>query len=189
MKLVVGLGNPGKKYESTRHNIGFDVIRDLAQRHAAGPGRNKFDGLLQECSIQGQRTLLLMPLTYMNLSGRSVRQTVDFYKLQLDELMLVCDDFNLDLGALRIRSGGSAGGQKGLADTIQQLSSDDFPRLRVGIGPVPERWDAVDFVLGKFAGEQAELAKQQIRRAGDAVETWISCGIDQTMNQYNRSQS
>ena len=185
MKLVVGLGNPGKKYESTRHNIGFDVIRALAERHGAGPGKSKFDGLLQECPIQGERTLLLMPLTFMNLSGKSVRQVVDFYKLDLEELLLVCDDFNLDLGVLRLRAGGSAGGQKGLADTIQQLSSDEFPRLRVGIGPVPERWDAADFVLGKLTGDAGKLAKQQVLRAADAVETWISSGIDRAMNQYN----
>jgi len=177
MKLVVGLGNPGKKYESTRHNIGFDIIRSLAQCHGAGAGRSKFDGLLQECVIQGERTLLLMPLTFMNLSGRSVRQVVDFYKLELTDLLLVCDDFNLDLGTLRLRTGGSAGGQKGLADTIQQLASDEFPRLRVGIGPVPDRWDAADFVLGKLTGENAELAKQQIQRASDAVETWIRVAL------------
>ena len=177
MKLVVGLGNPGKKYESTRHNIGFDIIRSLAQCHGAGAGRSKFDGLLQECVIQGERTLLLMPLTFMNLSGRSVRQVVDFYKLELTDLLLVCDDFNLDLGTLRLRTGGSAGGQKGLADTIEQLASDEFPRLRVGIGPVPDRWDAADFVLGKLTGENAELAKQQIQRASDAVETWIRVAL------------
>jgi len=128
-----------------------------------------------------------MPLTFMNLSGRSVRQVVDFYKLELDELLLVCDDFNLDLGTLRMRAGGSAGGQKGLADTIEQLASDEFPRLRVGIGPVPERWNPADFVLGKLAGEAGELAKQQVQRASDAVETWIHSGIDQAMNQYNRN--
>ncbi len=131
--------------------------------------------------------MLLMPLTFMNLSGRSVRQVVDFYKLDLDELLLVCDDFNLDLGVLRIRPGGSAGGQKGLADTIQQLASDGFPRLRVGIGPVPDRWNAADFVLGKLTGEDGKLAKQQVQRASDAVEAWINSGIDQAMNQYNRS--
>ncbi len=189
MKLVVGLGNPGKKYDSTRHNIGFDVIRSLAERHQAGTGKSKFDGLLQECSILGEPTLLLMPLTFMNLSGRSVQQVVDFYKLGLDDLLLVCDDFNLDLGTLRMRSSGSAGGQKGLADTIQQLASDEFPRLRVGIGPVPDRWNAADFVLSKIAGEEREIAKQQVERASDAVETWIRSGIDQAMNQYNRSPS
>jgi len=107
--------------------------------------------------------------------------------LGLDELLLVCDDFNLDLGTLRIRPTGSAGGQKGLADTIEQLASNEFPRLRVGIGPVPDRWNAADFVLSKITGEERELAKQQVERASDAVETWIHSGIDQAMNQYNRS--
>ncbi len=188
MKLVAGLGNPGKKYESTRHNVGFDVIRGLAERHVASPGKNKFDGLLQECSIQGEPTLLLMPLTFMNLSGRCVRQAVDFYKLGLDDLLVVCDDFNLELGVLRMRPGGSAGGQKGLADTIQQMGSDQLSRLRVGVGPVPERWNSADFVLGKFASDEKELAKQQFLRAQSAVETWICEGISQAMNLYNGGQ-
>ncbi|MCA9230238.1 MAG: aminoacyl-tRNA hydrolase [Planctomycetales bacterium] len=188
MKLVVGLGNPGKKYESTRHNVGFEVIQSLAKRHGASAGKSKFEGLLQECQIRGERTLLLMPLTFMNLSGRSVRQALDFYKLGLDDLVLVCDDFNLSLGSLRFRPEGSAGGQKGLADTIQQLASDQFARLRFGIGPVPEKWDPVDFVLGRFSTDESVLVELQINRACDAVETWIADGIDQAMNRYNGDQ-
>jgi len=188
MKLVVGLGNPGKKYQATRHNVGFEVVRKLAERHAASPGRSKFDGQLQECLIGGERTLLLMPHTLMNLSGRSVKQAVDFFKLSWEDLLLVCDDFNLSLGTLRLRARGSDGGQKGLADTIRQLGTDQFSRLRLGIGPVPDRWEAADFVLGKFHAKEKEVVACQVLRACDAVETWIADGIDQAMNQFNSGQ-
>ena len=189
MNLVVGLGNPGRKYEATRHNIGFEVIRGLAARHDADQGVGKFDGLLRRCQIRGEQVLLLIPLTFMNLSGRCVRQAIDFYKLDIANLLLVCDDFNLPLGALRLKPAGSAGGQKGLADTIERLASDQFARLRIGIGPVPERWNPADFVLGKFAASEKELVEQQVSRACDAVEAWIGDGIDQAMNRYNGTAS
>ena len=188
MKLVVGLGNPGRKYEQTRHNIGFEVVRTLAARHGDPPARDKFEGLVQECSIAGEQTFLLMPQTYMNLSGRSVRQAADFYKLEADALLVVCDDFNLNLGVLRLRAGGSDGGQKGLADTIRQLGTDDFARLRLGIGPVPERWNAEDFVLGKFARGEQDLVDRQIKRSAEAAETWIAHGIQRAMNEYNGTE-
>ncbi len=188
MKLVVGLGNPGRKYQATRHNIGFEVIRKLAEQHGAGSPRSKFEGRLQECLIGGERTLLLMPQTYMNLSGRSVRQAVDFFKLSTGDLLLVCDDFNLPLGTLRLRARGTDGGQKGLADVIQQMGADRFSRLRFGVGPVPDRWEAADFVLGRFDSNEQQLADQQVQRACDAVKIWISEGIDQAMNQFNGGQ-
>jgi len=195
MKLIVGLGNPGGKYEGTRHNIGFEVVKCLAQRHLAqydekghdekGASRKKFDGELQECLIGSQRTLLLRPHTFMNLSGRSVRQAVDFYKLEIEEVLLICDDFHLDLGTLRLRSRGSDGGQKGLADTIRQLGTDQLARLRVGIGPVPDRWNAADFVLGKFAKAEQKMLESELIRICDAVDTWVSEGITMAMNRFN----
>ena len=185
MKLVVGLGNPGRKYEQTRHNIGFEILRSLAKRHGDPPSRAKFEGLLQECSIAGERTLLLMPQTYMNLSGRSVQMAVGFYQLSTDDLLLVCDDFHLDLGVLRLRAGGSDGGQKGLASTTEQLGTDSFARLRFGIGPVPERWESADFVLSKFSASERELVDRQILRSSEAVETWVAHGIQRAMNEYN----
>lgn len=189
MKLVVGLGNPGRKYEQTRHNIGFEILRSLAKRHGDPlsqlSARSKFEGLLGECLIAGERTLLLMPQTFMNLSGRSVQQAVAFYQLSTDDLLLVCDDFHLDLGVLRLRAGGSDGGQKGLGNTIQQLGTDRFARLRFGVGPVPERWEAADFVLGKFGSGERKLVDRQILRSSEAVETWIAHGIQRAMNEYN----
>ena len=188
MKLIVGLGNPGKKYEATRHNIGFDVLRQLALRHAAEPGRDKFDGELQECAFPSGKALLLKPLTFMNLSGRSVRQAVDFYKIELEDLLVVCDDFNLPLGTLRMRPDGSDGGQKGLADTIRQLASNEFARLRIGIGPVPQQWDAADFVLSRFGSSEAKLVEQELVRACEAIEIWAEEGVEQAMNRYNGSR-
>ncbi|NOZ40310.1 MAG: aminoacyl-tRNA hydrolase [Planctomycetes bacterium] len=185
MKLIVGLGNPGGKYEGTRHNIGFEVVEQSARRHGADAGRKKFDGELQECLIGSERTLLLRPHTFMNLSGRSVRQAVDFYKIETEDLLLVCDDFHLDLGVLRLRGRGSDGGQKGLADTIRQLGTDQFARLRVGIGPVPDRWNAADFVLGKFAKTEQKTLESEIIRICDAVDAWVSQGITAAMNGFN----
>ena len=185
MKLVVGLGNPGRKYEETRHNIGFEILSSLSERHGKPPARAKFEGLLQECLVAGERTLLLMPQTFMNLSGRSVQLAMRFYQISEDDLLLVCDDFHLDLGVLRLRPGGSDGGQKGLADTIRQLGTNDFARLRFGIGPVPERWESADFVLGKFRSSERKLADRLILRSTEAVETWIAHGIQRAMNEYN----
>lgn len=185
MKLVVGLGNPGKKYEQTRHNVGFELLAALAEQTAADSPRKKFEGELCAAAIGGEKTLLLAPHTYMNCSGRSVRQAVDFYKLATDDVLVVCDDFNLPLGELRMRARGSDGGQKGLADICRQLGGNEVARLRIGIGPVPERIDAADFVLSRFNRSEREEMDLQIRRAADAVETWIRQGVDAAMNQYN----
>ena len=185
MKLIVGLGNPRGTYAGTRHNIGFTVVEHLAQRHAADGVKKKFEGELQECLIGSDRTLLLRPHTFMNLSGRSVRQAADFYKIAIEDLLLVCDDFHLDLGVIRLRVRGSDGGQKGLADTIRQLGTDEFARLRVGIGPVPDRWDPVDFVLGKFSTTEKQALENEIIRICDAIDTWVRSGSTAAMNKYN----
>lgn len=199
VKLIVGLGNPGRKYEHTRHNVGFEVIRLLARRHAAGPTpgsgasggggwRGKFEGEILEIDLGGERMLLLMPHTFMNLSGRSVRQAINFFKLSLKDVLVICDDFNLALGVLRFRAGGSDGGQKGLADIIQNLASNQFSRLRLGIGLVPERWNSVDFVLGKFTSDQQDTLAEMLVRAADGVTLWAGDGIDKAMNHFNANQ-
>ncbi|MDZ4658223.1 MAG: aminoacyl-tRNA hydrolase [Bythopirellula sp.] len=183
--LIVGLGNPGKKYEETRHNIGFEVIQALAQRNATAPGRLKFEGQIQEGLVGTEKILLLMPHTFMNLSGRSVKQTLDFYKMTETDLLVVCDDFHLPLGSLRLRPSGSDGGQKGLADTVRQLGTDQFARLRMGIGPVPEQWDPADFVLGKFGTHERKAVDEQVTRAREAVLIWVEQGILAAMNKFN----
>lgn len=185
MKLIVGLGNPGKKYEDTRHNIGFEVIQALAGAYATAPGRLKFEGQIQEGLVGTEKILLLMPHTFMNLSGRSVKQTLDFYKITEADLLVVCDDFHLPLGTLRLRPSGSDGGQKGLADTVRQLGTDQFARLRMGIGPVPEQWDPADFVLGKFGTHERKAVDEQVARAREAVLIWVEQGILAAMNKFN----
>jgi PTH1 family peptidyl-tRNA hydrolase len=185
MKLVVGLGNPGRKYEGTRHNVGFEVVARLARECGATPPRKKFDGELCECPLGGEQALVLAPQTFMNRSGSSVRQALDFYKVAPEDLLVICDEFQLPVGQIRMKSQGSDGGQNGLADVIRTLGTNAFPRLRVGIGPVPSRWDPADFVLGKFTAGEREIIDVEIARATDAVRAWATEGIAVAMNKYN----
>ncbi len=185
MKLVVGLGNPGRKYQGTRHNVGFDTVAELARRHAVGPVRTQFEAEVIEADLAGERALLLEPQTYMNLSGKSVVRARDFYKLRNDELLVVGDDFNLPLGRLRVRAKGTAGGQRGLDDIIRCLGTNEIARLRIGIGPVPGRWDPADFVLGRFTSDERKEIDVSIVRAADAVVHWAREGVASCMNRYN----
>ena len=187
MKLVVGLGNPGQKYNGTRHNVGFEVIAELARRHFSGRVKNRFNGEIAEITLAGEKVLLTCPLTYMNLSGQFVGSMIDFYKLTPEQIMVVCDDFNLPLAQLRIRTKGSAGGQKGLNDIIKRLGTQEIPRLRFGVGPVPERWNPADFVLGKFSEDEKPIVEQNIRASADAIEHWNNSGIESMMNRFNKS--
>jgi PTH1 family peptidyl-tRNA hydrolase len=181
----MGLGNPGPKYDQTRHNVGFAVVNELATRLGVGKPRLRFDANLSEGTLGTEKVLLAAPQTYMNESGRSVRQIVDFFGLSLGDLILVCDDFNLELARLRMRSGGSAGGQKGLADTIRRLGTEEFPRLRIGIGRPPEQMDAADFVLSRFRRNEMKPMEEAVVRAAEGVEIWIRSGLDRAMNQVN----
>lgn len=185
MKLIVGLGNPGQKYVGTRHNIGFEVIAELARRYNVGRPKAKHDGELAEASINNEKTILLCPLTFMNLSGRCVQPIVDFYKLDPEQVLIICDDLNLDLARLRLKPSGSAGGQNGLKDIIQRLGTSAVPRLRIGVGKPPPRWDVSDFVLGKFEKDDLPTMEKGVKRAADAAEAWVSKGIQQAMNQFN----
>ncbi|HEV3167616.1 MAG TPA: aminoacyl-tRNA hydrolase, partial [Isosphaeraceae bacterium] len=179
-KLVVGLGNPGSKYEGTRHNVGFEVVDRLA---AGGPGTRftrKFEGLVAEVEIDFRRVLLLKPETFMNLSGRSVGQVMQFYKLELADVLVICDDLSLPLGKLRVRGGGSDGGQKGLRDITAHLGSENFARLRVGIGdrgPI----DASDFVLSRFRAAEHKAIEDALILSTQAVAVWVTQGLAATM--------
>ncbi len=185
MKLVVGLGNPGRKYEGTRHNVGFRVIAELAAKHARGKPKRAFQGEIVEADIEAVKTLLLCPDTLMNLSGSSVLEARDFYKIPDEDLLIVGDDFNLSLGKLRFRPSGSSGGQKGLADIIRRLGTDQVPRLRIGIGSPPPGRDAADFVLGRFTKAELPDIEEAIWRAADAVVVWVREGLAISMNRYN----
>ena len=185
MKLIVGLGNPGSKYKDTRHNVGFEVAALLAKKFATATPRARFQGEIVEATVAGQKTLLLTPLTYMNASGASVLATRDFYKIENENLLVVCDDFALPLGKLRLRVKGSSGGQNGLEDILRRLGTEEVPRLRIGVGPLPSGWDGAAFVLSRFTkDEQPEIA-DAIQRAGDAAATWVEQGLATAMNKYN----
>ncbi len=185
MKLVVGLGNPGKKYEGTRHNVGFRVVAELARKHGQSGPRQAFQGEVVEAQIDSQKVLLLAPHTLMNLSGGSVLAARDFYKIALEDLIVVGDDLNLPLGKLRFRSGGSSGGQRGLENILHRLGTDEVPRLRVGIGSPPPGRDAADYVLGRFKKDEQPIIEEAIWRAADAVTLWTREGMAVSMNKYN----
>jgi PTH1 family peptidyl-tRNA hydrolase len=187
MKLVVGLGNPGRKYVGTRHNVGFEAVDELARRLAGSGGRKaRFHAEVLEAQDEGESLLLVWPQTYMNLSGRTVGEAVEFYKLDLHRLLIVCDDFHLPVGTIRFRARGSPAGQKGLANILQQLGTDEVSRLRIGVGPLPAGWDAVGYVLGRFSEGERESAGVAIQRAADGIKCWIRDGVDVAMNRFNQ---
>ncbi len=185
MKLVVGLGNPGRRYEGTRHNVGYIVVGELAKKYFASGPRNRFQGETAEADLDGEKTLLLTPTTYMNLSGASVLAARDFYKIPQEDLLVVCDDLNLPLAKLRVRAAGSAGGQKGLEDIIRRLGTDKFTRLRIGIGAPPDGWSWPDFVLSKFTKEEIPAMEQAVARAIEAIVVWTREGVQTCMDRYN----
>jgi len=185
MKVLVGLGNPGKKYAGTRHNVGFEIVAELAYRHKADRPKSKFEAEISEVLIGTERLLLAAPQTYMNVSGRSVRQLLDFYQLTVTDVLVACDDIYLPLGQLRIKRSGSSGGQKGLENVIQHLGTPAVSRLRIGVGrPDPNR-DSADYVLERFHKSEVAAIDTAVRTAADAVETWVIEGIDRAMNRFN----
>lgn len=185
MKVLVGLGNPGRKYEGTRHNIGFDLIAEIGKRWSAPRAREKFDSQITEVVVGTERLLLVAPQTFMNLSGRSVRQVLDFYQLSPEDFLIACDDLNLPLGKLRVRKGGSSGGQKGLQNILQHLGTELVARLRIGVGRPPGERDAADYVLEKFHKSELATVDAAVALAANAAECWVKEGIDAAMNKFN----
>jgi PTH1 family peptidyl-tRNA hydrolase len=184
--LVVGLGNPGRKYEKTRHNIGFDVLDELFSRFQGTNLQQKFDGRFAKTTHENKNLVMLWPETFMNNSGRSVAAAAKFFKVDLNHTLVICDDLSLAPGRLRLRPKGSSGGQKGLQDIIEQLGSQDVPRLRVGIGATPANWETSNYVLAKFDKSERETVDVAVVRAADAVLRWVSQGMPAAMNHYNR---
>jgi PTH1 family peptidyl-tRNA hydrolase len=190
VKLVAGLGNPGRKYEGTRHNVGFDVIDLLVRRH--GLAFDASDSARETISARWRHPadsiLLAKPQTFMNLSGHAVRGLVEFYKIALPDLLVVCDDVNLPLGRLRIRGSGTEGGHNGLRSVADTLGTIDYARLRIGVGRGDARRDLADHVTARFDADEREAIDTAIIRAADAVEAWVVDGLSQTMNRYNRAE-
>ncbi|MGI5962381.1 MAG: aminoacyl-tRNA hydrolase [Lawsonibacter sp.] len=184
--LLVGLGNPGEKYENTRHNIGFQVIDELAERLDVPVQRLRFKALTNLVTLGGEKVLLMKPVTYMNLSGEAVHQAADFYKIPPEHVLVFSDDTALAVGRLRIRRGGSAGGHNGLKNIIQHLGSDQFPRIRLGVGEKPHPdYDLADWVLGKFTGLDKTTMDEAVCRAADAAQCILQDGVDRAMNRFN----
>jgi len=184
-RLIVGLGNPGVKYEKTRHNVGWRVIDELVARHQLGAGRSEKRARTWDGSIRGLRVKLAKPLTYMNRSGESVRSLMDYYNIPRAALIVVHDDLDTPFGILRLRNAGGHGGQNGLRSIIQHLGDGGFARLRFGIGRPPGKMQPVDFVLRPFKGDDAILAAEVAARAADAIEAWLSEGINSAMSRFN----
>lgn len=184
MFVIAGLGNPGKKYENTRHNMGFLVIDRIAEKTGIKVNRIKHKALVGDGRISGRKALLVKPQTYMNLSGESIREVVDYYDVAMEELIVIYDDFDLETGSIRIRKKGSAGSHNGMKSVIQHLGSGEFPRLRVGIGG-SGGLDWKDFVIGKVASQEKSVIAEAVDKAADAVICILEKGIDNAMNEYN----
>jgi PTH1 family peptidyl-tRNA hydrolase len=183
MKVVVGLGNPGSRYEETRHNVGFAVVDLLAKSPSAGRFQRRFQSRVAELIEGAQKILLVKPETFMNLSGGAVRQLVDFYQLPLEDLLIVCDDINLPLGKLRIRARGTHGGHNGLRDIQNHLGTTEYARLRIGVDA--PRDDAIDHVLGRFRPTEQAVIDDAVALAAQAVMVWVDQGIEACMNRFN----
>lgn len=186
MKAIVGLGNPGKKYRLTRHNLGRMLVERLSQRWGASPfkSRREYDLFLAE--FEGRKVGLVLPKTFMNLSGVAVRAFRDLTGSRLEEMLVVCDDANLPLGRVRLRPAGGDGGHKGLRSIVEFLGTEEFPRLRMGIGAPPESYDLVEFVLSPFCSDEWTVVEEMLERACEVVEEWIRAGIERAMSLYNR---
>ncbi len=187
MKVVVGLGNPGSKYVGTRHNVGFEVIDYLARGPGVLPARSQFQSIVFETSEGGDKVFLVKPETYMNLSGRAVRAIMDFYKVPAENLLVICDDFNLPLGKLRLRANGSHGGQNGLRNIQEQLGTDAYARLRMGVGQ-PGPGEAVDFVLTRFKPGERPTIEDAVAKAAQSVLIWLRHGLEASMNTANAGE-
>lgn len=185
MKIIVGLGNPTDRYAGTRHNMGFGVADELAERHQIRMSLSRHRALCGTGIVSGERMLLVKPLTYMNASGESVRPITDYYKAEVGDVIVIYDDISLDVGQIRVRGKGSAGGHNGMKSVIAHLGSSDFPRVRVGVGAKPPQMDLTDYVLSRFPKEELPVVRESLQTAADAVEMILSDGVERTMNRYN----
>lgn len=185
MYLIVGLGNPEPEYSKTRHNMGFDVINKISEKYEIELTRTKFNGLYGSGEIEGEKVILLKPQTFMNLSGQSIKPFMDFYKISLDNVLVIYDDMDIEVGFMKLRKKGGAGTHNGAKSVVHELASEDFPRIRVGIGKPVDEYDAIDYVIGKLDEETYKKLEEGIKKAAQAAVEFIKSGIDIAMNKYN----
>jgi len=186
MYIIAGLGNPGREYDMTRHNIGFEVMDYIADQYNVKINKLKFKSLFAETKIAGEKVYLIKPQTYMNLSGEALREFSAFFKIAPENIIVINDDISLEAGKIRLRRKGSAGGHNGLKSIIYQLNTDEFPRIKMGVGaPKHEDYDLADFVLGKFTKEEIPILEDAIIRAAKAAEEIVKSGMDSAMNKYS----
>ena len=189
MYIIVGLGNPGRKYIATRHNIGFDAITRISDDYNISMNMKKHKAICGTGYIEGQKVILAQPQTFMNLSGESVRVLSDFYKVEAENIIVIYDDVNLDIGQLRIRRSGSAGGHNGIKSIIDHLGTNQFPRIRIGVGKKPKEWDLVNYVMSKFSNDENKQVRDALKNSSDALKIMLYDGIGAAMNIYNRKQN
>ena len=188
MYLIVGLANPTREYEHTRHNAGFDAVDMLADRLNISVKEKKHKGLCGKGMLGAEKVILLKPQTYMNLSGESVRAAADFYKIDHEHIIVMYDDIDLDVGKLRVRAKGSAGGHNGIKNIIAHLGTQEFPRVRIGVGAKPDRMDLADYVLGRFPQVEQSVMEDAFKEAAEAAAAIVEDGIDAAMNRFNRKK-
>lgn len=185
MKLIVGLGNPGSQYSATRHNVGFMAVEELAKRWGITAWRNRSEAMVAE-SRRPEQILLVKPLSFMNLSGVPVRDLASFYKVPVQDIIVVCDDLDLAVGRLRLRPNGGTGGHRGLESLLVHLGDNSFARVRIGIGRPPKGWETADYVLGRFTPQEVPVMAETIVKAAEAIECILDKGLTAAMNGYNR---
>ena len=185
MYLIVGLGNPDAEYDNTRHNMGFNTINRISEKYNIKLKKNKFQGLFEIGEIEGQKVILVKPQTYMNLSGNCVKEIVDFYKIEKENIIIIYDDMDIEPGKIKIRKKGSSGGHNGIKSIIQMLGTDEFPRIRIGIGKPEHKGDEINYVIGAIPDEEKKLLIQGVEKAEKALIEILKNGIDIAMNKFN----
>ena len=185
MFIIVGLGNPEEDYSNTRHNMGFNTINKIAQKYGIETNKKKFDGLIGEGIIEGEKVILLKPQTYMNLSGKSIIQVINFYKVPLENICVIYDDIDVEPGKIKVRKKGGAGSHNGMKSVVESLNSEEFPRIRVGIGSPKYKDDMINYVIGAIPKEEIELLDEGTTKAKDAAIEFLKNGIDYAMNKFN----
>ncbi|MBU5332693.1 aminoacyl-tRNA hydrolase [Anaerocolumna aminovalerica] len=186
MYIIIGLGNPDQRYTATRHNIGFDAITQIADDYNIPLDFKKHKAICGKGYVGGEKVVLAQPQTFMNLSGESVRELVDFYKVSNEEIIVIYDDISLEVGQLRLRSKGSAGGHNGIKNIISHLGTEEFARIKIGVGDKPKDWDLADYVLSRFPKEEEPVIREALKRSSEAVKSIITDGMESAMNIYNR---